>query len=325
MNFIYDGSGRPFALNYSTVGGNRFTTYYYVLNLQGDVVKLIDQDGAEAASYEYDAWGGVLSVDGDMAGINPLRYRGYYYDSETGFYYLQSRYYDPTNHRFINADSYASTGQGFVGTNMFAYCNNLPIILSDSTGAIPTFSTMLMDGGTHGSGEYDERVNGVGRAPRVPANSDTVIYSREILEYNCLSYALQTKSLVILDGYVPGDSVNRVARLTMDKVQSMGIGIRPIVNCNSPIRDNEYRIALRVGASDYHFMIQNSDGYWSQKPGALPPTKTGIRNPTNAAWNAFRTQEIRDENDQIVWFNIKKQIINYYDSETRYFAVSLGG
>lgn len=53
MDFIYDGSGRPFALNYSTVGGNRFTTYYYVLNLQGDVVKLIDQDGAVAAVYAY--------------------------------------------------------------------------------------------------------------------------------------------------------------------------------------------------------------------------------------------------------------------------------
>ncbi len=134
MDFIYDGSGRPFALNYSTVGGNRFTTYYYVLNLQGDVVKLVTESGAVAASYEYDAWGNILSSSGSMAEKNPLRYRGYYYDSETGFYYLQSRYYDPTNHRFINADSYASTGQGFLGTNLFIYCNNNPIIYRDSEG-----------------------------------------------------------------------------------------------------------------------------------------------------------------------------------------------
>ena len=72
--------------------------------------------------------GEVISAEGDLAEVNPLRYRGYYYDSETGFYYLQSRYYDPANRRFISADVYASTGQGFLGTNMFAYCNNKPII-----------------------------------------------------------------------------------------------------------------------------------------------------------------------------------------------------
>ena len=65
---------------------------------------------------------------------NPLRYRGYIYDNETGFYYLQSRYYDPANHRFINADALASIGQGFVGTNMFAYCNNCPVMAVDYTG-----------------------------------------------------------------------------------------------------------------------------------------------------------------------------------------------
>ena len=69
-----------------------------------------------------------------MADKNPLRYRGYYYDAETGFYYLQSRYYDPTNRRFINADSYSSTGQGFVGTNMFAYCGGNPVNRSDASG-----------------------------------------------------------------------------------------------------------------------------------------------------------------------------------------------
>ena len=133
IDFFYDESGRPFAMTYQRAD-DAPQTYYYVLNLQGDVVKLVDVSGAEVASYEYDAWGNVLSQSGSMAGVNPLRYRGYYRDSETGFYYLQSRYYDPTNHRFINADVYASTGQGFVGTNMFAYCNNNPVVYSDYTG-----------------------------------------------------------------------------------------------------------------------------------------------------------------------------------------------
>ena len=132
LDFIYDESGKPFALKYST-NGTSFETYYYVLNLQGDVVKLIQANGHVVAQYTYDAWGNVSS-SGRLAEINPLRYRGYYYDNETGFYYLQSRYYDPANRRFINADSYQSTGQGFVGTNMFAYCNNNPITAIDESG-----------------------------------------------------------------------------------------------------------------------------------------------------------------------------------------------
>ena len=132
LDFIYDESGKPFALKYSTDGAT-FDTYYYVLNLQGDVVKLIQANGHIVAQYTYDAWGNVSS-SGRLAEINPLRYRGYYYDNETGFYYLQSRYYDPANRRFINADSYQSTGQGFVGTNMFAYCNNSPILFVDHDG-----------------------------------------------------------------------------------------------------------------------------------------------------------------------------------------------
>ena len=133
LDFIYDESGRPFALKYST-NGTSFQTYYYVLNLQGDVVKLIQANGHVVAQYTYDAWGKILDSGGNLAEINPLRYRGYYYDNETGFYYLQSRYYDPANRRFISADVYASTGQGFVGTHMFAYCVNNPVFLTDEDG-----------------------------------------------------------------------------------------------------------------------------------------------------------------------------------------------
>ena len=122
-----------------------------IAGFQGDVVKLVTSSGSVAASYEYDAWGNILSKSGTMADKNPLRYRGYYYDAETGYYYLQSRYYDPTMRRFLNADSYASTGQGFIGTNMFAYCSNNPVIYADSTGHAldPRFSTTtICDGST---------------------------------------------------------------------------------------------------------------------------------------------------------------------------------
>ena len=91
-----------------------------------------------------DAWGKVLSVKDQngnaitsathIGNLNPFRYRGYYYDSESGFYYLMSRYYDPVTHRFINADEYASTGQDITGYNMFAYCGNNPVMREDKDG-----------------------------------------------------------------------------------------------------------------------------------------------------------------------------------------------
>ena len=150
LDFIYDESGKPFALKYST-NGTSFQTYYYVLNLQGDVVKLIHYipgfEYESVATYEYDAWGNVSS-SGRLAEINPLRYRGYYYDNETGFYYLQSRYYDPANRRFINADTYSSTDPGdAIGCNMFAYCGNSPVDLYDPSGnaAGKSFLTVMED------------------------------------------------------------------------------------------------------------------------------------------------------------------------------------
>ena len=90
--------------------------------------------------YTYDAWGRVLSTTGSLASTlgtyNPLRYRGYVYDHETGLYYLQSRYYNPTMGRFINADGQLDSGD-VLGLNLFAYCNNNPVMYSDTTGMAP--------------------------------------------------------------------------------------------------------------------------------------------------------------------------------------------
>ena len=143
IDFVYDENNQPLAMKYNN------TLYYYVLNAQGDVIALADQNGNLIAKYSYDPWGKLLSVTPngwldeqnayylEVAEANPLRYRGYYYDSETGFYYLQSRYYDPEIGRFINADSYASTdATGLLSTNMFAYCENNPVMRVDPTGEL---------------------------------------------------------------------------------------------------------------------------------------------------------------------------------------------
>ena len=74
-----------------------------------------------------------------------MRYRGYVYYNETGLYYLQSRYYDPITCRFINADGYVSTGAGLNGFNMFAYCNNNPVMCFDSSGDRPIFASSVAE------------------------------------------------------------------------------------------------------------------------------------------------------------------------------------
>ncbi len=130
--YVYDGSGSVIGMHYNG------TPYYYQKNLQGDVVRIVDSTGAVVVEYTYDAWGKVLTTTGSLASTvgkyNSFRYRSYYYDTETGWYYLQSRYYDPTVCRFLNADAIIGANGGFVGFNMFVYCNNNPIVYGDPEG-----------------------------------------------------------------------------------------------------------------------------------------------------------------------------------------------
>ncbi len=152
LEVVYDDGNQPFAVIYND--GSTSTLYYYVLNAQGDVAAILNSSGKLAASYDYDAWGNctvydssakVLTDPTSIANLNPLRYRGYYYDAETGFYYLQSRYYDPAICRFINADTFATTdANGLLSANMFAYCENNPIGNSDPDGY---FAAALTGGG----------------------------------------------------------------------------------------------------------------------------------------------------------------------------------
>ena len=115
---------------------------------------ILNTSGEAVVEYTYDAWGKLHSFFGSMEDtlgeVNPLTYRGYVYDREIGYYYLQSRYYAPDMGRFINADAFVSTGAGLLGNNMFAYCNSNPIRFSDPTGhAIwRTYTVVICDGGS---------------------------------------------------------------------------------------------------------------------------------------------------------------------------------
>ena len=147
LRFSYDADGKVVAVNYN---GNY---YYYLRNAQNDIVKLIDKTGATVVEYTYDSWGKLLSTSGSLASTlgknNPFRYRGYVYDEETEFYYVQSRYYNPEIGRWINADipeTLTADFENFAQYNLFAYCFNDPVNMSDETGTWPSWATKLAIG-----------------------------------------------------------------------------------------------------------------------------------------------------------------------------------
>ena len=134
LMWIYDNNGSYIGFTYNGV------EYYYVYNLQGDVEAITDSTGTIVASYSYEAWGTLYSIRNyttngvNIAEINPIRYRGYYYDAETNFYYLNSRYYDPGICRFINADRMGGANNDSLGYNLFSYCSNNPVNMIDKYG-----------------------------------------------------------------------------------------------------------------------------------------------------------------------------------------------
>ena len=142
---MYDENGSPFAMSVKDARSGTVKTYYYEKNLQGDIVGIMNEAGYKVVSYTYDAWGnpytptyvyhsGVSATDRANVELNPFRYRGYYYDGETGYYYLQTRYYSPDLGRFLNADGYVNANGDILGYNMFAYCGNNPVNRIDPTG-----------------------------------------------------------------------------------------------------------------------------------------------------------------------------------------------
>ena len=165
MDFLYDESGSPYSFFYNG------TQYYYIKNLQGDVMRIVNTSGAVVASYTYDAWG-KGSGSGSLSQINPIRYRGYYYDTDTGFYYLQSRYYDPVVKRFINADDASLLGANgdFTSLNLYAYCGNNPVSRSDDGGEAWNIAIGVAIGAIGGTGRFSlmfKTGNGISCSQRI--------------------------------------------------------------------------------------------------------------------------------------------------------------
>ena len=147
LEFLYDHTG-VFAVKHNNA------TYFYRKDAQANIVELLDNNGATVVKYKYDAWGnckvlnasGVEITDDTHIGVlNPFRYRSYYYDTETNLYFLKTRYYDPEIGRFMTIDDLAYLDPDSInGLNLYAYCGNNPVMMTDETGCLPNWAKWLI-------------------------------------------------------------------------------------------------------------------------------------------------------------------------------------
>ena len=304
LHFFYDAQNRPAVVVYNG------TAYAYVKSLQGDVIAILDAAGNVVVSYVYDAWGAPIGKSGSMAetlgSVQPFRYRGYVFDEKTGLYYLRSRYYNPQWGRFVNADKLVSTFQKSSKHNLFSYCGNSVISYMDPDGlfaiqglllaGVLAACTLLLSG-CAAKTDY-------GAASTYKPTTST--------KYNCYAYALGETEWKYVGGSpdaVQDFSVENVAQMVLDDAKADGRSMRIIDSYDSPINPNEYRIALRTGEADYHFMLQHSDGSWSHKPSSLPSRLIAGDNPSEIAWDGYA------KTGRVI-------CNNYYNSKTVYFAVT---
>ena len=320
--FYYDQNGYISSATVYVPNTNDGYTQYnlmFLTNIQGDVISIYNTSGTNLVEFTYDAWGnfvynivGTPSTEQQIALETPFRYRSYYFDSDIQLYYLNSRYYDAKMCRFINADGYTSTGQDLNGNNMFTYCGNNPVIRVDSTGnfwEIVAVGALLI--GVLFLAGCDEP--SVGMAPDYVEISEDTNAKRESSP-NCYTYSIGIYDRSLDPGECRGLDLNNGAssreisnEIILDVI-SMGGSARPLKKYNSPINDNEFRIAVRTSKGyrlimtpegpalhwDYHVMVQTSDGGWAERTGHQSATRYyEIKNPKDADWvGGFYNDEI---------------------------------
>lgn len=299
-----DGSGNTIGFNYNNI------PYFYMKNLQGDIVGITDASGNIVAKYTYDSWGKLISIkdasdvdkttdDTFIGYINPLRYRGYYYDSETGLYYLNARYYDPEVGRFISGDE---TLDG--GYNLFEYCYNNPINFADYTGKVVVDCMKVLSFNPYEHGT----------------------------PYNCLCWAM----FPITGEYLVEDlprrtdlqiAINDVLLLFRRKTNAR-IELLDHIPSSVELNDNQYFIAMRINphSGDAHFLRSSFGNHplvWTHKQWYGGPLLelVGIDPEDERAWYAHRTATLNDAAHTVVATTDDTEAS--YTGPTTYFRVTL--
>lgn len=289
-------------------------SYYYVRNAMGDVEGISDMEGNLLCSYYYDAWGNVMEITGDreLAEKNRIRYRGYYYDEESGFYYLKTRYYDPEAKRFLNRDCLENE------SNLYQYCYNNPVNYSDESG-MSAYSCSDRYVEIIGLAGYSMSTILIGRGG---SNSQYVACYSNSIQYayfNCYLWAL---GIVVVDkidnnynlgnnaienmgrpgywcndirGLRIGDELNQLEGYTKRDLQALGYKIIAVTSVTPSYTYSSTRhalaLALRSGRHwDYHFMrLRKGEKSWSFKAGwGGPIMRAKYTPPDKMTWQGYK-------------------------------------
>lgn len=298
LHFFYDAQDKPAMARFNG------TDYFYVYNLQGDVVAMIDANGTQVVEYHYDAWGAPVTKTGSMAAtlgtVNPFRYRGYVYDEETGLYYLRSRYYNPAWKRFINADAWLNVLGIANDTNVFAYCRNSSVKYIDKSGCgfVDTIK------GIFDSIGYWYRKTANILRPREATRLSSLDYVDD-QDYRCYGFVLGVKSEASPSGWKKGASVKQVYQGVVEDVGENNI--RRLGSALDTVYPDEDLIALRVGKTDYHFMkklmpdtVSSQGNTWKHKYGKEPVDYFEMTDE-NEPWRFGATYD-----SEIIYFALKK-------------------
>lgn len=261
-------SGNEIRYHYAADGDLLYFEYkgkafYYELDECNTVVGILDDRGNRLVSYGYDAWGKIVQILGDkqLGDINPFRYRSYYYDKESGFYYLHNRYYDPVVRRMISMDQYTDTQFGMLSHNMYAYCENTPVNASNYTGNIPDWVKKLK--------VSTSRKNYLWKTNSVYNNT------------NCYGYAIKD-TVARNPGHYAGialkSNFSNITDNTKKDLKKLYKNSRQVTYEESnSLSSKHIVIALRLGYAangkrDYHYMRRVYDSksgtfIWTHKPG----------------------------------------------------------
>lgn len=277
-NITYDDVGNPI----------RYMDKYNMKWTFGNKLSEIDnKSGQKIAEYLYNGWGEVINQSGDkeIAKLNPLRYRGYYYDEESGFYYLNNRYYDSSIKRMINMDRYTDTGFGMFSHNMYAYCENTPVNASNYSGNVPAWVK-----------KHSKSPSGKNYFWKSITNNSGV---------NCYAYAVDLsnrKNPGELCGYNFHYNFTEtyIRDLIIKDLNKRKYECRKVSPSDARTVTSDWKlIALRIGKSktqglgaenyqDYHVMRRRyKDGaFWAHKPGCVSSVLIYNGDPITAkTWN----------------------------------------